>query len=272
MSDSAGLLDTTMLVDWFKIPHRQVRIRELMREFGWTFTTDIALLEFKAVLIQQLITIHNKLRQLQQFTVARDTICESSHPQSRLRGHIFTNLINIRPNPHSITELENARYADKARLRIKAIVPRLFEEVQTIATQVQRRIKCDRSVEAPRYRTTTFDVTLPRCVRGENKNCGVEEFIRSAVVPRLVELEAIVKSADSSQVASACELFKRVQNEADIDLSSSDCRRAGDCMIAIGAEGQATHALSTNAREWEPLAKMIGAEFVRVTYPVESGS
>ncbi len=53
------------------------------------------------------------------------------------------------------------------------------------------------------------------------------------------------------------------------ELSHDQCRNAGDCLIALEAEQHATHVLSTNAKEWEIIAPLVGMEFVPVAYPGE---
>jgi hypothetical protein len=61
-------------------------------------------------------------------------------------------------------------------------------------------------------------------------------------------------------------LFDRVNADAEVDLSHSDCRNAGDCLIALEGQATVTHALSTNAREWQVLSDLLGFAFVRVRY------
>jgi hypothetical protein len=64
-------------------------------------------------------------------------------------------------------------------------------------------------------------------------------------------------------------VIDRVQADPAADLSHGDCRNAGDLLIGLEAKGKATHALSTNTREWELLSGALGFEFVHVTYPGE---
>jgi hypothetical protein len=86
------------------------------------------------------------------------------------------------------------------------------------------------------------------------------------MLPRLDRLKAIAQSAESDQLRRACDLIESVGLDDLADISSNECRRAGDALIAIAAEGYATHILSTNEREWGPLAKEIGAELVKIDY------
>ena len=60
-----------------------------------------------------------------------------------------------------------------------------------------------------------------------------------------------------------------LQQDSNRELSSEDCRAAGDCLIALEAKHHGTHALSTNASEWEPLSTLVGFEFVKIEYPEE---
>jgi hypothetical protein len=53
------------------------------------------------------------------------------------------------------------------------------------------------------------------------------------------------------------------------ELSVDDCRRAGDCLIALEATGAVTHALSSNASEWRPISEALDFEFVHITFPEE---
>jgi hypothetical protein len=59
-----------------------------------------------------------------------------------------------------------------------------------------------------------------------------------------------------------------VVREQDRELSHSDGRRAGDCLIALEAAGSVTHAIFSNARTWEPLCQNVGVAFVKISFPV----
>ena len=105
------------------------------------------------------------------------------------------------------------------------------------------------------------------CKRGRNKFCTIEKFIRERSESILGDLHGL--AAVSEQFARAAKVFESVNRDQKRELSHSDCRRAGDCLIALEAQNHASHAISTNAREWEPIAKLVGLEFVRVLYPDE---
>jgi hypothetical protein len=127
MSRSVALLDTTLQVDRNKSKVRRDQIDEVLGGFDFTVATSICLLEFKATLIQECITIHDKLRAVGRYTPVRDKLTESTHPQAKLRGHIFTNLINVyAPPSFSVSEEYDKRLAEKARLRLERVVPRLY--------------------------------------------------------------------------------------------------------------------------------------------------
>lgn len=266
-----ALLDTSVLIDHFKSRSRRRRIESAKTDFEWTLTTDIALLEFKAVLVQQMITIHGALRHYKKLTVARDVLCETIHPQVKLRFHIFNNLICVFGGSFDVTEDEDLRLGERARLLLEPLIPKVYRDVQNLVGSVQRRIKCTRAEEPPRKRTVSFAPNIPLCIRGKNKNCVVESFIRERVLPNLDNLKTIAANLgeQSQQFDRACQVFERVANE-NAELSHSDCRRAGDCLIAFGAEGLATHVLSTNRREWEPLSGQIGATYHHVEYVEET--
>ncbi len=61
-------------------------------------------------------------------------------------------------------------------------------------------------------------------------------------------------------------MIEKVVTDQKADLSHDDCRKAGDCLIALEASGYATHALSTNKTEWEVVAPMMNMQFIHVTY------
>jgi hypothetical protein len=78
------LLDTSILVDNFKSRTRRKEIETAKKGFDWSITTDIAILEFKAVLIREMAGIHGALRFYKRFTVARDVMLEKKHRQVSL--------------------------------------------------------------------------------------------------------------------------------------------------------------------------------------------
>jgi len=270
-----ALLDTSVQIDRKKMASRAAHVEAILSAFDVTVTTSICLLEFKATLIQECITIHDNLRLRKRFTVVRDSLLEKDYRQLSLRTHIFNNLLDIYASSFDMTEQEDERLATKARLNLEQIIPQLYDWfVQESADAVLRDdIQCTRAEERPDKRgRVSFRPNLPRCVRGKNKECRVEAFIRDHadfIQPALRMLLAQLGEDESRQLAQACELFERVVDSPELELSRSDCRRGGDCLIALEAKDHATHAISTNAREWEHLSEIIGAEFVHVRYPDE---
>jgi hypothetical protein len=195
-------------------------------------------------------------------------LLEKKHPQIGLRSHIFNNILNIFVGSNE-SEENDRKAAERARIRIQSLVPKLYRDFHDLVSSVQPTMKCDRAKERPVFKRRAFDTNIPRCKRGVNKTCVVERFIRESIIPRLEEITTAAEEADSDQLVKTCGLCQKVNTMPDIDLSSSDCRSAGDCLIIFSAEKLATHTLSTNAREWAPLSKLIGAEFSHVTYPGE---
>lgn len=267
-----ALLDTTVQVDRLKSGVRRRRVDELLGGF-FCVTTSIALLEFKAVLIQECITIHNALRRSRNFTATRDALIESSHRQNRLRAHIFNNVLNVfAPSSMEIGQDEDGRLAEKARLQLENVIPRLYRwfTQESVGAVLNGDVDCTRASEPPSKRNTAFEVNLPICKRGKNKRCHVEEVIRKRGLELATKLRGLAEMPE--QLAAACDVFAGVEANKHADLSHSDCRRAGDCLIALEATGKATHAFSSNTREWEPLSQLVGFQFVRVDYPEEKQS
>ena len=274
-SQDALLVDTSVMIDVFKSGHRREFIDSLRAQFDWSFSTDIALLEFKAVLLQQMITIHAKMRELGSFTRVRDEMIESMHLQSKLRAHIFNNFINVHATSHDITPEKDQDLADRARIILQAHIPRLYDAFNEELDSIQTNgIGCTRAAERPKLKAKSFGTNIPVCQRGFNKDCKIESFIRSAIVPRLSEIRAVADSirtekgdASAAQLDRACRLIESVRDDLTADLSANQCRNAGDCLITFAGENVATHCTSTNRREWEPLSALIDAEFVPVNYP-----
>ncbi len=278
MSKTAVILDTSVGIDFYKMPSRQAAISAKLSEFEHSISGSIGLLEFKAVLIQELITIHNRLAKDELFTIARDNLIESQHKQSRLRAHIFNNILEVFPaGPTTFTEQQDRRLAEDARLKLEMIIPEIYKDYRERGMYLPTPIGCNRSSEAPTKRPSSkaFDTNIPKCKRGKNKSCHVEEVVRERVSPLLrsvIPLE--VQSAPIhevprvfGQLRKALDTVKKVEEEPDFDMDSSDCRSIGDALIVAECSGSAKHALSTNATEWEPLCKAAGIEFVRMTYP-----
>lgn len=260
------LLDTSVQVDRVKMSSREQAIRAMLEPFDWTVATGISLLEFKATVIQECITIHNALKRIGRYTEARDTLNESSHPQHRLRSHIFNNLLGILGSSFNVNEEKDRRMAEQARLLLEMHIPRLYDwfRRKSVDAVLNDAINCTRANEPPEKKTVAFAANLPICKRGKNKNCRIENFIRE-VTPSLVA-SLVDARLDSHQLERACTLFGEVAADPTADLSHSNCRNAGDCLIALEGKGLATHAASTNASEWSVLSRAVGYEFLRVVY------
>jgi hypothetical protein len=245
---------------------RSQAINEILAKFI-SGASSITLLEFKATLIQECMTIHSHLRLKKRFTQVRDELIESQHRQARLRSHIFTNMLNIHASSLQITPEADARLAEKATLALQAAIPRLYDAFKKFNTvYFGKAIGCTRAEERPRLKRVAFDVNLPECRRGSNKWCRVEELILSC--PEFFHgLRAIIGGGEVDQLSAAVELFDRLMVNPEIDLSHHDCRSAGDCLSALESRNDgATHALSTNARDWERVCGLTGLTFVPVTY------
>ncbi len=270
-----ALLDTTVQVDRKKMGNRAARIEELLSDFSLAVTTSVCLLEFKATLIQECITIHDNLRLRQRFTLVRDSLLEKQYRQVSLRSHIFNNLLNVYASSSEITDEEDARLATKARLKLEQDIPRLYDWFvkDSVDAVLHDGIRCTRAFERPDRRgRVSFKPNLPQCMRGKNKECRVEAFIRENATSFLVSLRKLVNAnedIENGQLGTACELLEKVCHNAEMELSVTDCRSAGDCLIALEAREHATHALSSNASEWTHLSEILGFEFVRPDYPEE---
>jgi hypothetical protein len=138
---------------------------------------------------------------------------------------------------------------------------------ESVDSILRERLACDRAREPPRKKQAAFETNLPICRRGTNKFCHVEESIRAHGNDLVARLRPFLEQSDQFQRAAG--VFESVLKDTGRELSHGDCRRAGDCLISLEAHGLATHALSSNAREWEPLSSLMGFEFVKITFPEE---
>lgn len=273
--NKVGLLDTSIQIDKVKMPTRKKQIDELMSDFDMTITTGFSLVEFKAVVIQQLITIHNQLRRRgATFTAVRDALIEKMHPQTSLRSHIFNNLIQVFARP-GLLEEQNLKLAEKARLQIENIIVPLYDMIrEDPKTEYlnKTRINCTRAEERPKKKGVAYDVNLPRCVDGKNKGCRVEDFIKEEAQHLLDDLKTACdndeQGSDTRQLEKTRQIFCDVI-ERDRRLSVSDCRSCGDCLIAMEGRKAASHAVSSNAREWKEISSWLELEFLHVTYDGE---
>lgn len=266
---SVALLDTSVQIDRKKSAHRAGVLNRALEQFDWTVATSISVLEFKATVIRQCITIHAELAGKGRFTVVRDALQEKKHPQSRLRAHIFNNLIQVFASSFEVTEDEDRRLAEKARLALEGQIPRLYKwfTTESVGSVLSGDIQCSRAKEPPVKKRKAFDTNLPECRRGKNKWCNVEGFIRDVALSYRSQISELM--AESDQLKKTLQVFDKVASDDACDLSHSDCRNAGDCLIAMEARKHATHAVSTNAREWAVLSRIFGYEFVHIEYPAE---
>jgi hypothetical protein len=269
-SEQRALLDTTVQIDRKKTESRRSKLEEMLARYGWRFSTGISLVEFKATLIQNCLTIHNQLRRTgARFTRVRDALLEKMGQQIALRAHIFNNIIQIYGASFEITEEEDRRLAEKARLLLENIIPQLYHwfAKESVDVVLNERLGCNRANEPPHKKKAAFEVNLPDCKRGKNKTCSVEAVIRSDGPQLLRSLQPDL--AQSEQLQNAAKVFQDVIDNPRRELSHGDCRNAGDCLIALEAKDKPTHALSSNAREWAPISAVMGYEFVRIAYAEE---
>ncbi len=271
MPKRIALLDSTVQIDRKKSASRCVKIEATLKEFEHAIATSICLLEFKATLIQECITIHDRLRSVGRYSRVVDELTESSHRQAKLRGHVFRNLVNVfAPSSFEITAERDRRLADKCRLLLESVIPKLYNWFTgSVLAVLKVEVNCTRADEPPVKKRVAFAVNLPECRRGENKFCRIEDFIRTKAGPLLSRLEERVRGmseSESAQLSATCDLVRSVIEDPHAELSHRECRRAGDFLIALEGMGQASHALSTNAREWEIVSEITGMEFVHVGY------
>jgi hypothetical protein len=149
--------------------------------------------------------------------------------------HIFNNMIGVFGYSFEISEEEDRRLAEEARLLIEPLIPKIFRDVQALVDSIQRKVECTRAVEAPRKRIVTFDASIPRCVRGKNKTCCIESFIKDQILPSLDNIKKVASNLgdDGYQFNRACDVFASVAGDGNKELSQDACRRAGDCLIGV---------------------------------------
>jgi hypothetical protein len=180
-------------------------------------------------------------------------------------GYIFNHIIAVFPPKKPLDAVGDARLADQSRRILEVQIPLLYERFHDQVDGIDRKINCTRAMEAPRFHRGAFDPNLPICRRGHNKECNVEAFIREKMAPRVGRLRQIAQEVGSEQLERTCKLIERVAGDENSDLSSNECRSAGDALIAISAEGLQRTSI-TNRQEWALLAVEIGAELVEIEY------
>ncbi len=269
-----AVLDTSVQVDRVKSGQRSEWLATILNTFGWRFTTGIALLEFKATLLQEMIFIHDSLRRPgARFSHVRDEITESQHRQKALRLHIFNNILAISASSHRTAEADDLRLAEKAHLLLEDHIVELYDWFvgeKSVDQLLSDRVRCDRAAERPVKKRAKFATNLPECIRGRNKSCRVESVLREKAAPLRSRLEALatpVGEEPPNQFRKSLTVIDRVVDDPKAELSHGDCRRAGDLLIGLEAHEFATHAISTNAKEWQQLSEILGFEFVHIAYP-----
>ena len=124
-----ALLDTTIQLDRKKSGTRKEKLEGLLANYEFRFATSLSLVEFKATIIEQCITIHNQLR-AKKVRVSRrqgTALLEKDHRQQSLRSHIFNNLLEVfAPSSFSISPSQDEILAEKGRLQLETIIPELF--------------------------------------------------------------------------------------------------------------------------------------------------
>jgi hypothetical protein len=121
---------------------------------------------------------------------------------------------------------------------------------------------------------------MPICsVSKGNKHCRVEDAIRThapaliaMIKPALLKNDDLTPSADDKQLWRAVTVFEEVIAGKQNDLNHRTCRSCGDCLMALEAKGTATHALSSNSKEWGRLAGATGMEFIPTSFADERTS
>jgi hypothetical protein len=270
-----ALLDTTVQLDRRKYPSRKDKLENMLADYQLKFATSLSLVEFKATIIQECITIHNQLRSKgARFTRARDILLEKKHRQVSLRVHIFNNILNVfGRSSFEMTQKEDEVLAERARLQLENIIPELFRwfsSEESVDAILKDKLQCDRAREAPVKKSAAFSTNLPACRRGQNKTCRVEDLIRTEAPALIAKLTpSLDESEPNSQLRRPSEVFESVISNPNKELSVDDCRRAGDCLIALEAIGSATHVLSSNASEWKPISQALDFKFIHITYPEE---
>jgi hypothetical protein len=127
-ANSRALLDTTVQLDRRKYQSRKEALDPLLGRFRLKFATSLSLVEFKATIIQECITIHNQLKAKgARFTRARDILIERNHRQTSLRAHIFNNFLDVfARSSFRLTTEEDELLAERARLQLENVIPELF--------------------------------------------------------------------------------------------------------------------------------------------------
>ena len=170
---------------------RRAFLDEVLRGYDFTVTTDICLLEFKATIIQECITIHGKLRHIGRYTVVRDELTESDHRQKSLRIHILNNLVNVYGgSSFAVSEDQDRRLADKARLRLQSIVPKLYDwfRKESVDAVLDQDVKCTRADERPSMTGVKFEANIPECHKGKKQalqDRGVHPVARAGDYSRI---------------------------------------------------------------------------------------
>jgi hypothetical protein len=273
MKENNVFLDTSIQLDRLKMEIRRTTIEERISKYKLKFTSSFVLLEFKATILQEMITIHGELsRQGAKFTTVRDNFTESMHRQRSLRGHIFNNFISIQASSRTTESLDDLMLAERARLILQDHIPEVYSWFRDSVDSVLKDIlNCTRAFERPVFKKRSFDTNLPTCKRGKNKYCSVETVIRSAntfsdKIDELAKKHDDSSPAKVNQFRKSLNLILEVVNDNSADLSSAKCRQCGDLLIAMEAKDFSGTVMSTNSVEWEHLSVLFGFNFDHMTY------
>ena len=148
-------LDTTIQIDRKETAERGVAIDNLINQFDFAVTTSICLLRIQgATIIAECITIHDNLRLTGLYTRVADRLTESTHPQAKLRRHIFSNLVNVfAPSSFDVTEAQDRELADQCRLLLESVIVELYTGFSDgVIGVISTGIDCTRAARHPRRR------------------------------------------------------------------------------------------------------------------------
>ena len=276
------LLDTTVSIDRLKSRNRRRHIDLIASDYVACLVTGISLLEFKAVYLEALLLIHARLsRPNANFEDERFLLVEKLHPQSKLRAHLLFELQSKFARPNASGIVDQVRLAEKVKFYLQQAIPaayRAFRTRQGVDFVNQARIGCPRAEEEPRFKQRRFAENLPTCRANINRWCVVEEYICQHADRLITGLRDHLQNsppespAEGEQLTNALGILERVRSHPERRLSHQDCRKLGDCLIALEGIGLANDVLTTNKKDWEPLCRLLGYNFVHLTYPDENRS
>ncbi len=210
------------------------------------------------------MTIHAELRRSRRFTEVRDRLTESTHRQSKLRNAIFNNILSVYANSFEVTAEQDAMLAERAWIALELHVPRLYKWFRFKSSTFHiNPIRCTRSEEEPKLKRVAFEVNLPTCKKG-NKHCCVESYIRRMRPVLISQLEN--HSFDSEQLTKAIDEVRAIIADPPLNFQTETVEEIGDLLITLETKPTATHVLSTNKRDWQPLCECSGMQLVPISH------